>query len=281
MITLRRPGPNPIVFILLTILLCVSGLGVFLLNNETFFNYEEAEVEMAYQQTNVVHTPTTLSNLMKAFEEASKKGSTPGDNSSDEEPKPEDHTPGEQFADVTSDSISYNWKAQVNINSLGVVDNPGAYDGMTREFNVDYYKNYSFSKSSRQAKLHDKIANNVINDDGYAMYDGYLLMVAPLSVDGSGNWVGCKGTMTDANGKSIKVIYVDAKGNLAGDDVVVNADETIGVDYVKGHHIGGHIDVVELEADKGTSKTTFKAKFGLDLSTVSPVAGFTKGESII
>lgn len=302
LLTPRRPGLSPIVLILLTIILCVAGLGVFLLNNETFFNYEEAETEQAFQQTTMVHTETTVRQMEKMHKELPpdptvsepeipeipvnpEDSENPENPENPEVPQPPDPEqppePTDLFATTTTTSIAYNWNAKVKINSLGVVNNPGAYNGMTREFGVNYYKSFKFSKGSNQRKLHDKIAASVVNKNGYAMYGNSLLMVTPLSLSGSGNWVGCYGSITDQKGKSLSVIYVDAKGNLTGDDVVVNANETIGVDTVKGHHIGGKIDVVEVEADKGTTKATFLSTFGLDISTASPTKGFTKGASLI
>jgi hypothetical protein len=225
-----------------------------------------------------VDEPETVEELIEPTEEQEEEQE---ESSEEQEEASEAPEPGELFATVESNSIAYNWKARVNIHSRGVVDNPGAYNGMTREFGVNKYKTFKFSKGSNQRAIHDKIAAATVNNGGYAMYNGSLLMVAPLSLSGSGNWVGCKGSLTDSNGKSINVIFVDAKGNLVGDDVVVNENETIGKDLVKGHFLGGKIDVIEIEADKGTNRATFKAQFGLDLSTSSPAKGYTKGASLL
>ena len=196
-----------------------------------------------------------------------------------------DPNPSELFANVEDDKVSYNWNAQVQIEGRqGPQDNPG-FNGINLQFTVATYIGYKFSDGSDQQKLHDKICKSVENRNGFGVYDGAILMAAPIcyAPGDTHNWAGWRGRMLNGEGKQIDVIYIDVKGNVGNDTVIANANETPGTFPLKGHLVGGYIDIFEIIKDSGQqiNKERFRQTFGLNMSRDLPIKSFTKDKRLI
>ena len=126
-----------------------------------------------------------------------------------------DNTPSQPSANLTGDSIEFNWPLTVwwlhNDGSLQGPVKTDKYYGLGKENTGDWY--ISKKWKYQQGKLHDYITAHMDrwdNSDSFATFDGY-----PLTALGQywGNSIGCVVRVEFNTGDVVDMLVVDAKSN--------------------------------------------------------------------